>query len=195
MKLLFLKGILSQIGWNYIGTLPNELEKFILVVGPHTSWRDFFVGLCLRSDLEIFNMRFLAKSNLFIWPFSFFLKSIGAIPVRRGESVGNVSRLVQGFDSKKPFILALAPEGTRARVESLKSGYYNISKALALPIICLGMDYKRKIISISEPYQPSTLLESNNHIIKIFGSIDGKNPNLGLTHLINEPDKRSISNN
>jgi len=186
MKLLFLKGVLYKRGWNYIGILPNELEKFILLVGPHTSWRDFFIGLCVRSDLEMFSMKFLAKSNLFIWPFSIFLKSVGAIPVKRGDSSGNVSRLVQYFDTKKTFILALAPEGTRARVDSLKTGYYNISKASGLPIICLGMDFKRKIISISEPYQPSTLLESNNYIIKIFGRIDGKNPDLGLTHLLDK---------
>lgn len=186
MKLLFLKGKLSRKGWDYIGTLPHGLKKFILVVGPHTSWRDFFIGLCLRSDLEMFGMKFLAKSNLFFWPFSIFLKGIGAISVKRGDSSGIVNLLVKDFDSKERFILALAPEGTRARVQSLKSGYYNISKASGLPIICLGMDFKRKIISISEPYHPSTLLESNNYIIQIFGSINGKNPDFGLAHLIDE---------
>tara|TARA_B110000483_G_scaffold193781_1_gene230699 strand:- start:16885 stop:17451 length:567 start_codon:yes stop_codon:yes gene_type:complete len=186
MKLLFLKGILSRRGWSYQGTLPKGLKRFILLVGPHTSWRDFLIGLCMRSDLEIFGMKFLAKSNLFFWPFSIFLRSIGAIPVKRGNSSGIVNRLVQDLVSKERFILALAPEGTRSRVESLKSGYYNISRATGLPIICLGMDFKRRIISISTLYQPSNLLESNNHIIKIFGSIDGKNPDFGLGHLIDK---------
>ncbi|CAI8381321.1 MAG: Long-chain-fatty-acid--CoA ligase FadD15 [Owenweeksia sp. TMED14] len=192
MKLLFLKGVLESRGWEYRDKLPIGIKKFVLVVGPHTSWRDFFVGLCIRTDLEMFSMRFLAKSNLFYWPFSFFLKALGAIPVDRKNSNGIVNQISAEFKTNDRLIYTLAPEGTRSKVDLLKSGYYNIAKESEVPIIILGIDFGRKMISVSSPYYPVDLNESNNHILEIIGPLQGRNMELGLGHLIPDRSNRTL---
>ncbi|HQO88225.1 MAG TPA: acyltransferase, partial [Bacteroidia bacterium] len=32
-------------GWKIKGNIPNELKKYVMIVAPHTSNIDFFVGL------------------------------------------------------------------------------------------------------------------------------------------------------
>ena len=41
--------ILKLFGWKIINEIPPDLKKYIIIVAPHTSWKDFFLGLLVRS--------------------------------------------------------------------------------------------------------------------------------------------------
>jgi len=47
-------------GWKIQGTWP-DVKKAVVAVAPHTSWWDFLIGIMARSELRIFNARFLGK--------------------------------------------------------------------------------------------------------------------------------------
>ena len=66
---LFLKLYWKLSGWKITGALPKELQKIILVVAPHTSWKDILVGLAVRYELKIDHAKFLGKKELFEVPF------------------------------------------------------------------------------------------------------------------------------
>jgi len=51
-------------GWKIKGNIPNELKKYVMIVAPHTSNIDFFVGLATRSILRL-DTKYLAKKELF----------------------------------------------------------------------------------------------------------------------------------
>lgn len=68
MKLPFLKGRLARKGWEYRDSFPHHLPQYVLIAGPHTSWRDFFVALCIREDLGLYDLKILAKHSLFGGP-------------------------------------------------------------------------------------------------------------------------------
>src|ERR1041384_1094550 len=118
----------TLFGWKIAGQLPKE-KKYICAVAPHTSNWDVVVGMAARSILRMKGAKFLGKSQLFKKPFGWVFKMIGGIPVYRNKNndmVEQVSNIIRTSDN---FILAIAPEGTRQKVDKLKTGFWYISKA------------------------------------------------------------------
>ena len=152
MKLPFLKGRLAKKGWEYRDSFPHHLPQYVIIAGPHTSWRDFFLALCIREDLGLYDLKFLAKHSLFWWPLGPILRALGAISVNRSSTHGVVDQMAEHFASNPSFKLGLAPEGTRGKVQGLKSGYRNIAEKAGVPIVTLGMDFGRKVISVAQPF-------------------------------------------
>ncbi len=193
MKLTFLRGRLAKKGWEYRDPMPKNLAQFVLVSGPHTSWRDFFIGLCVREDLGLHDIKFLAKDSLFWWPLAPLMRALGAIPVDRRSPQGLVEHLTGQFQSNSSFKLALSPEGTRERVGELKSGYHAIARAAGVPIITLGMDYGRKVISIAEPFAPGASPEESHHqVLDVLGPLEGYHIDQGLQHLTPDRARRTL---
>ncbi len=168
-------------GWKVNGHFPPELKKYIIAVAPHTSNWDFLVGVCARSILKIQKANFLAKSSLFKPPFGWVFKFLGGYPVDRSKNSDMVQYVADIFDSHDLFILALAPEGTRKKVDKLKTGFYYIAKKAGVPIIPCGFDYSRKEVIVGSPFYPSDNVQKDIEILTLFyANIQGKNPEWGL---------------
>ena len=56
------------MGWKIIGTMDKEVKKCVMIVVPHTSWHDFYLGIFTRGVLGI-EMNFVGKKELFRFPF------------------------------------------------------------------------------------------------------------------------------
>ncbi|MEQ8425728.1 MAG: glycerol acyltransferase, partial [Cyclobacteriaceae bacterium] len=86
------------------------------------------------------------------------------------------------FNSHDEFVLALAPEGTRKKVEKLKTGFYYIAKAAKVPIIPVGFDFKRKAIIVADAIYPTEDFESDmEKLLSFYRTVTGKNPELGIS--------------
>lgn len=171
-------------GWNTRVTFPAFLPKCVIVVAPHTSSSDFLIGVAYRSVMKIEGAKFLGKAELFKPPFGFVFRWFGGIPVERSSKQNLVDQVVAYFNHNTNFRLALSPEGTRKRVEKLKTGFYYIAKQANVPIVMVGLDYKRKTSIVSEPFYTTENIEKDfQHIIQFFSTIQGKHPELGLLHL------------
>ena len=193
MKLPFLKGWLTRKGWEYRDTFPGDLPQYILVVGPHTSWRDFMIGLCVREDFGLHDLKFLSKHTLFWWPLGAIMRSFGGMPVDRRSTKGMVGQMAEQFKSSPYFKLALSPEGTRARVSELKSGYRSIAASAGVPVIVLGLDFSRKVISFTQPYKVSgDAVKDDAHILSIMGPLEGAVPANGLNALTPNRAQRTL---
>ena len=125
-------------GWNTKITFPVSLPKCIIVVAPHTSSSDFLISVAYRSVMRIERTKFLGKAELFKPPFGFFFRWFGGIPVERSSKHNLVDQVVNYFNNNTNFRLALSPEGTRKRVEKLKTGFYYIAKQAKVPIFLDG---------------------------------------------------------
>jgi len=175
--LLFFK----LFGWKVNGRFPPGLNKYIVAVAPHTSNWDFLLGVAVRSILRMQNARFLAKSSLFKPPIGWLFKAWGGYPVDRGKSGDVVEQVAGIFKKEDHFILAIAPEGTRKKVEKLRTGFYYIAKKAGVPIIAVGFDYKKKEVILGEPFYPSDDVQKDIALLTLFYStITGKNPELGI---------------
>jgi hypothetical protein len=82
--------------------------------------------------------------------------------------------------------LVLSPEGTRKKVDRLRTGFYHIARKASVPIVMAGMDYEKKEVSISEPFFPTDNEAADfEHIFRFYSSIQGKIPEQGMSHLLN----------
>ena len=148
------KFILNKIiGWRVIGYLPKN-EKYIIAVVPHSSYFDLIIAVLIRtySGLKI---KFIGKKELFNPITSYLFKFLGGIPVDRTKKSNIVDEVVELFELGKIKILAIAPEGTRKRVEKWKTGFYYIALKAKLPILMVSFDYIRKEVKINDKFYPS----------------------------------------
>jgi 1-acyl-sn-glycerol-3-phosphate acyltransferase len=168
-------------GWKTNGAFPSGLKKYIVAVGPHTSNWDFVVGIAARSVLRMKKTKFLGKSQLFRPPYGWLFRALGGYPVERSSQHDMVKQVVEIFNAHDHFILAIAPEGTRRKVEKLRTGFYYIAKAARVPIIPVGFDYKKKEVIIGRPLYPGeNMKEDFGELYGFYSSITGRNPELGL---------------
>lgn len=167
------------LGWRIIGNKPTA-NKFVMVVAPHTSNWDFMVGVWARSTLRM-KAWYVAKKELFIWPFGYLFRALGGFPIDRKKSTHLVDQIVDLFNSREYFNLTITPEGTRSYNDNWKTGFYHIAQKAGVPIQLVGFDYERRIVQIAEPFTPSGNLEADIREMKNwFKQFKGKVPENGV---------------
>ena len=166
-------------GWKVEGKVP-DIPKYIIIVAPHTSNWDFLVGVGARAYLRIGFAKFLGKKSLFKPPLGWLMRALGGYPVDRSKSTNLVDAVVDLFNSKEEFVITLAPEGTRSKVERLRTGFWYMSKGANVPMVMVSFDYPTKTVHWREPLMPTTLEEDMPRIMEFFGSMRGKRPELGV---------------
>ena len=178
------KLILKIMGWKSVGGFPYYLKKYVVIVAPHTSNWDFIIGVLFRKALRLEKARYLGKKELFDPPFGFLFRWLGGYPVDRGQNKNMVDEVVKIFNAHEEFGIALSPEGTRKRVDKLRSGFYNIAKGANVPIVMVGLDFANKQVVFADPFYASESQDKDfEHILKFFRPIQGKFPESGLAHL------------
>ncbi|MEP6626813.1 MAG: 1-acyl-sn-glycerol-3-phosphate acyltransferase [Ginsengibacter sp.] len=181
---LFLKLYWKLSGWKVVGRFPDQYKKLVMIVAPHTSWIDILLGFAARKQLNIPDAKFMAKKELFDGPFGRVFKQLGGTPVDRSAKHGMVDQAVALFNANEEFILAIAPEGTRRRVDKLRTGFYHIAKAAQVPIQPVGFDFKNKKVILGDIIITSDNEEADmKKIISFYANIQGQNPALDLRHL------------
>lgn len=172
-------------GWKTNNNFPHHLKKCVIIVAPHTSSSDFIIGVALRSIYKIYDAKFLGKAELFKPPFGFIFRWLGGTPVYRDSKQNLVEQVVAKFNATEHFKIALSPEGTRKKVEQLKTGFYYIAKQANVPIVMVGFDFEKKEAICSNPfYVSNNEAEDFKKIIEFFAPIKGKIPENGLQHLL-----------
>ncbi len=173
----FTRFILQTIfGWKTVGEFPKDLKKYVLIGAPHTHWSDFFLGLGVKYSQGL-QINYIGKASLFKPPFGFIFKALGGAPIDRSKSSNKVNAIVNIFNSRDQFILALSPEGTRRKVTTWKTGFYYIAKEANVPIVMATLDFKNKQVKISKPYYTTDNKDEDfNFFYKYFEGVEGKVP-------------------
>lgn len=180
------KFFFEKAGWRISGSIPSTLNKYVMIVAPHTSNWDFLVGLAARSILRI-DTKFLGKKELFRFPMGILFRCWGGYPVDRSGHHNMVDEVVKIFNAHEKFSIALAPEGTRKPVANWKTGFYHIACKAGVPIIMTGFDYASKTVIIHPPFYPQGRLESDMQIIRShFEGTRGKYPRADPSFLKNK---------
>lgn len=158
--------LLKIFGWRTKGRLP-DCRKYVVIVVPHTSNWDLPVGLVLAFALKI-KPYWMGKDSIFRWPFGTLFKWLGGIPVVRSKPTGMVQQSIQVLRESEEMVLAIAPEGTRARTAHWKSGFYHIAKGAGVPIVLAFMDFRRKVGGIGPAIIPTGDIEADMKKIRAF---------------------------
>ncbi|SEB38229.1 1-acyl-sn-glycerol-3-phosphate acyltransferases [Tenacibaculum sp. MAR_2009_124] len=164
------------LGWKLTGNFPAELKKYVVIGAPHTSWKDFPIAILARNSWGV-KINFIAKKSLFDPPFGFIFRWLGGAPVDRSKSNNRVDAIVDVFNNKEEFRLALSPEGTRKKVDKWKTGFYYIAKGANVPIVMFAFDFENKQIVLSEPYYTTNDQEGDFKVFyEFYKDVKGANP-------------------
>jgi len=163
------------MGWSIDGRYPDEMAKKILIVLPHTSFMDFFVGIPVKFWLDI-KAEWYGKKSLFNWPLGVILRSIGGNPIDRSVHSNTVSQIVHNFKERKEHTILITPEGTRNKVVALKTGFYQVAVQAKIPIVPIIFNYKDKVIHILDAIYTSGCEEELSKIEESLKGYVGKYP-------------------
>lgn len=138
------KYVFEKAGWRYEGGIPPGVKKCVLVAAPHTSNWDFVVARLIFNFLGA-NVRMLVKKEAFFWPFGYFLRRMGGIPIDRSKKNNSVDQITKLFDEYDQLVILFTPEGTRKHAARWKRGFYFASESAGVPIVLGYVDYEKKI--------------------------------------------------
>lgn len=180
MKKQFYKWLFFKVmGWKIVGTIDPEIKKCVMMVLPHTSAHDFYLGIFTRGIVGL-EMNFVAKKELFQFPFGAYFRYMGGAALDRTGGLNKVDSIAAIFDKKETFRLAVAPEGTRKYVSELKTGFYYIALKANVPIIPVAFDFGNKEVRFGKPLLPSGDYDSDIRILnQHFIGVTGKIPEYG----------------
>ena len=100
MKQIIYKFIFCKIfGWKVIGTIAPEVKKRVLIAVPHTSWWDFFLGIFSRGILNL-EINYVAKKELFVFPFNYFFTWTGGTPLNRQKNENKSAQVTRISDQE-----------------------------------------------------------------------------------------------
>ena len=141
----------------------------------HTSNWDLPIGLLCKFAWKL-KIQWVGKSSLFRPPFGFIFRVLAGIPVDRSKSNNFVDAIVQLFNEREELQIFMAPEGTRQKVDKLKTGFYYIALEAKVPIVMIRLDFGSKNLVFSEPLYPSGDIEADFEVLNaFFKGVVGKN--------------------
>lgn len=168
------------MGWKIEGTIAPEIKQCVMMVVPHTSWHDFYLGLFTRGITEI-DMSYVAKKELFDSVFGFYFRYMGGEPLDRTGGKNKVDAIAEIFQKREIFRLAILPEGTRKKVTELKTGFYYIALKANVPIIPVAFNFGIKTVQIAKPFIPTGNIANDMKILEShFVGVKGKIPENGF---------------
>lgn len=168
-------------GWKITHYLSADIKRCVIVVAPHTSNWDFFVGMGAIRNMKL-NQRFAIKKEWLRFPFKRLFLSLGALPIDRskntlGEKKSSVDGMVELFDNREELRLIITPEGTRSRVEKWKTGFYYVALKANVPLALGFMDHEKRECGIAEVIYPTGDFKADMKLIMDFyKKFKGKNP-------------------
>ena len=149
---------LRVFGWKVEGLVPSVAgnQNLVLIAGPHTSNWDGVFGFAAILGLDA-KITFFGKYTLFNKPvLGRFLKYMGGIPVDKSKpGRGLTDVAIENMKKLNGSLIAMSPEGTRAKTEKMRSGFLRIAKAVEGQIFLGAFDFANKRIVLDKFYNPS----------------------------------------
>ncbi|MCB0044215.1 MAG: 1-acyl-sn-glycerol-3-phosphate acyltransferase [Caldilineaceae bacterium] len=164
------------LGWRVLGNIPAE-SKYVIIVAPHTSNLDFFIGFIASRAIPLPFPNFAAKHTVFVGPIGALLKKLGGIPINRTKNHNVVDQIIDAFKERDHMIMAITPEGTRSKVQYWRSGFYHIAVGADAPIVMVAFDYEHRQIVLAPPFTPCGDPQVDMaRIQEFYSEIQGRHP-------------------
>ncbi len=114
----FLSRPLMRLLWRYEAQGLENLPAggFVLAAGHHSNFDPWPLGIAISKQRWV---RYMAKSELFWPPLSWFIGAMGAFKVRRGEADREALTTARRL-AREGYVIGMFPEGTRREKGFLK---------------------------------------------------------------------------
>lgn len=158
------RGLLRATRWRLVGEVPSA---GILVGAPHTSRWDWLVMLAIAWASGA-RPQVLVKHTYFKGPIGWALRRTGGIALDRENPGETIRALLKEAEGDAPFLLTIAPKGTRSKVEYWKPGFYRIAKQTGLPISLGFVDGPTRTLGIGPTFHPTDDVVADMDFVRAF---------------------------
>lgn len=173
---------LKLMGWETDNHWPENLSQCVMIAAPHTSnWDALYARLALKA-LGV-NVRITIKDSYMKFPLGPFVRAMGGIGIdRRPKQAGEprpsmVQVMTDLFKQHPELVMLVTPEGTRARQEQWKTGFYYVAVNAGVPIALAYMDYEHKKAGVGKIIHPTGNFEEDMaEIMDFYAGIQAKFP-------------------
>ena len=173
---------LKLMGWETDNHWPENLSQCVMIAAPHTSnWDALYARLALKA-LGV-NVRITIKDSYMQFPLGPFVRAMGGIGIdRRPKQAGEprpsmVQVMTDLFKHHPELVMLVTPEGTRARQEQWKTGFYYVAVNAGVPIALAYMDYEQKKAGVGKIIHPTGDFEEDMaEIMDFYAGIQAKFP-------------------
>lgn len=173
---------LKLMGWETDNHWPENLSQCVMIAAPHTSnWDALYARLALKA-LGV-NVRLTIKDSYMKFPLGPFVRAMGGIGIdRRPKQAGEprlsmVQVMTDLFKHHPELVMLVTPEGTRARQEQWKTGFYYVAVNVGVPIALAYMDYEQKKAGVGKIIHPTGNFEEDMaEIMDFYAGIQAKFP-------------------
>lgn len=174
---------LGLMGWEIDNHWDLNIDQCVMIAAPHTSnWDALYARLALKA-MGV-NVRLTIKDSYMKLPFGPFVRAMGGIGINRrpkkaGEERQSMVQLMADLFKDHPkLVMLVTPEGTRAKQEQWKTGFYHVAVTAGVPIALAYMDYKNKKTGVGKIVYPSGDMEKDMaEIMEFYAQINAKFPN------------------
>jgi 1-acyl-sn-glycerol-3-phosphate acyltransferase len=173
---------LNLIGWKTDAGWPENIDQCVMIAAPHTSnWDALYARLALKA-LGV-NVRLTIKDSYMKFPFGPFVRALGGIGIDRRPKQADEPRLsmvqvmTDLFKTHPKLVMLVTPEGTRAKQEQWKTGFYHVAINAGVPIALAYMDYQKKEAGVGKIFYPTGDFEADmQEIMAFYAPIQPKFP-------------------
>ena len=123
---------LALMGWQIDNHWDLNIDQCVMIAAPHTSnWDALYARLALKA-LGV-HVRITIKDSYMKLPFGPFVRAMGGIgidrrPKHEGEPRPSMVQLMSDLFKEHPkLVMLVTPEGTRAKQEQWKTGFYHVA--------------------------------------------------------------------
>jgi 1-acyl-sn-glycerol-3-phosphate acyltransferase len=167
--------LLQWYGWKLF-PWKEDFPKCVICVAPHTSNWDFVVGKLFYNAVGK-NAKFLIKKEWFVFPMNLIFKAWGGVPIDRSHHQSVTEQMIEQFNAREKFQLAITPEGTRKKVDEWKKGFYYIALGAKVPILIAFFDYAKKEVGFKGVFYPTGNAEADIQTIRgFYADVNAHNP-------------------
>jgi len=173
---------LGLMGWETDNQWPQGLEQCVMIAAPHTSNCDAVYARLALKVLGV-NVRITIKDSYMKFPLGPFVRAMGGIgidrsPKKEGQARASMVQLMADLFKEHPHLVMLVtPEGTRAKQENWKTGFYHIAMTAGVPIALAYMDYQKKRAGVGKIIYPTGNYEQDmQEIMQFYANIEPKFP-------------------
>tara|TARA_B100000795_G_scaffold3848_1_gene2632 strand:+ start:175 stop:798 length:624 start_codon:yes stop_codon:yes gene_type:complete len=172
--------LLGAFRWKVEGSIPpvKGNENLIVIAGPHTSNWDGVFGFAAIIGIDA-KISFFGKHSLFKQPIlGKFLSYMGGIPVDKTKpGLGLTEIAIKNMSKLNGSLIAMSPEGTRAKTEKLRTGFLRIAKAVEGKVFLASFDFGNKRIFLDTFFDPSGDNDLDlSYVREYFSQFEAKRP-------------------
>ncbi|WP_336938176.1 1-acyl-sn-glycerol-3-phosphate acyltransferase [Acinetobacter modestus] len=173
---------LNLMGWELDNHWDLNVDQCVMIAAPHTSnWDALYARLALKA-LGV-NVRLTIKDSYMKFPFGPFVRAMGGIGIDRsvkqeGKARPSMVQLMSDlFKTHPKLVMLVTPEGTRAKQEQWKTGFYHVATTAGVPIALAYMDYAKKKTGVGKIVYPTGDYEKDMvEIMSFYAEINAKFP-------------------